>query len=420
MHIRLSLPGLITAAFAVGLVLTAPVLARAGFEDGAAAYQQGDYAKALREWTPLAEQGNQRAQYNIGYMLFNGIGVAKEPDKAARWFGMAAAQGDAAAQMSLGVMYGTGQGVPQDYTQAYIWLTLAAARLPYGDDRDQAIKNRDIVSSKMTRPQITEALGQALNWTPARDGAAATQTATAGMPLVTPAASAPAPATGASNSPGAAPGAQIADANGSGVAASKPDSDADAEAAAQAKAAEAEAAAEAATRVAQAKAAARAQAAAKAAAAARAEAAAEAKAAARAKAAEDAKQAADAQAAQAADAPPAPAAPVAPPAPADPAAPAAADTQTAALTAGTGYLVQLAALRSMDAARTEWARLKQRYGALLGGMEPVLQPVDLGAKGTFVRVHVGPFADPAEAGEVCRALRSQAQDCVVVPSKGRV
>jgi len=31
---------------------------RAGYEEGAAAYQRGDYATALKEWRPLAEQGN--------------------------------------------------------------------------------------------------------------------------------------------------------------------------------------------------------------------------------------------------------------------------------------------------------------------------------------------------------------------------
>jgi hypothetical protein len=28
----------------------------------------GDYATALREWTPLAKQGNADAQYNGGWM----------------------------------------------------------------------------------------------------------------------------------------------------------------------------------------------------------------------------------------------------------------------------------------------------------------------------------------------------------------
>ena len=38
----------------------------ADYKKGYAAYFSGDYATALREWTPLAKQGNAVAQYNLG------------------------------------------------------------------------------------------------------------------------------------------------------------------------------------------------------------------------------------------------------------------------------------------------------------------------------------------------------------------
>ena len=38
----------------------------ADFQKGYTAYQTGDYATALREWRPLAEQGNANAQYKLG------------------------------------------------------------------------------------------------------------------------------------------------------------------------------------------------------------------------------------------------------------------------------------------------------------------------------------------------------------------
>ena len=65
----------------------------ADYQKGATAYQSGDFATALREWTPLAEQGNVGAQY------------------------------------LLGVMYRKGLGVPQDYKTAVKWNTLAGTRL---------------------------------------------------------------------------------------------------------------------------------------------------------------------------------------------------------------------------------------------------------------------------------------------------
>ena len=38
------------------------------FQKGASAFERGDYATALREWRPLAEQGNASAQAMLGYL----------------------------------------------------------------------------------------------------------------------------------------------------------------------------------------------------------------------------------------------------------------------------------------------------------------------------------------------------------------
>ena len=40
----------------------------ADFQKGTDAYKSGDYANALREWRPLAEQGVSRAQSSLGFM----------------------------------------------------------------------------------------------------------------------------------------------------------------------------------------------------------------------------------------------------------------------------------------------------------------------------------------------------------------
>ncbi len=40
--------------------------ARADFDAGWQAYQRGDFAAAMAEWQPLAEQGHALAQYNMG------------------------------------------------------------------------------------------------------------------------------------------------------------------------------------------------------------------------------------------------------------------------------------------------------------------------------------------------------------------
>ena len=101
----------------------------AGLEEGFAAYQQGDYATALREFRPLAVQGDavaQFAQFVLGVMYDNGQGVAQDYQEAAKWYRLAAAQGNAFAQSNLGMMYDRGQGVAQDYQDALKWYRLAA------------------------------------------------------------------------------------------------------------------------------------------------------------------------------------------------------------------------------------------------------------------------------------------------------
>ena len=40
--------------------------ASADYQKGVTAYQSGDFATALREWTPLAEQGDALAQFSLG------------------------------------------------------------------------------------------------------------------------------------------------------------------------------------------------------------------------------------------------------------------------------------------------------------------------------------------------------------------
>ena len=107
------------------MTLSAPVAAQ-DFQKGVAAYNAGDYATALQEWTPLAEAGDTNAQFNLGVMYENGRGVPQDYKEAMKWYTLAAEQGDADAQYNLGIMYDNGQGVPQDYKEAVKWYRLAA------------------------------------------------------------------------------------------------------------------------------------------------------------------------------------------------------------------------------------------------------------------------------------------------------
>jgi TPR repeat protein len=86
----------------------------ADYQKGLTAYESGDYATALREWTPLAKQGNADAQFDLGVMYELGQGVPQDGKTAVKWYRLAAEQGLADAQFNLGVMYAEGRGVPQD------------------------------------------------------------------------------------------------------------------------------------------------------------------------------------------------------------------------------------------------------------------------------------------------------------------
>lgn len=89
------------------------------------AYYRGDYATALKEWRPLAERGNGKAQLNIGFLYHMGQGVPKDYIQAMQWYRKAAAQGYSLAQVYIGSLYAHGQGVPQDYAQAAQWYRKA-------------------------------------------------------------------------------------------------------------------------------------------------------------------------------------------------------------------------------------------------------------------------------------------------------
>jgi uncharacterized protein len=80
--------------FSLALTLGAPPAIAQDFDAGMGAYQAGDYATALREWRPLAEQGNAMAQFNLGVMYDDGEGVAEDDVTALMWVNLAAAQGD--------------------------------------------------------------------------------------------------------------------------------------------------------------------------------------------------------------------------------------------------------------------------------------------------------------------------------------
>ncbi len=146
------------------VLLAAPAYAQDP-KKGIEAYERGDYAAALREIRPLAEQGDATAQFNLGLMYSLGQGVPQDSAAAVEWYRLAAGQGYADAQNNFSVMFANGQGVLQDFVQAHMWLSLAAAQ-----GHAFAIEGRDLVANLMTPAQIADARRRAREWLEAHPG----------------------------------------------------------------------------------------------------------------------------------------------------------------------------------------------------------------------------------------------------------
>ena len=134
---------------------------RARHRAGEEAYKRGDYAMALKEFRPLAQEGDADAQFNLGLMYSEGYGVSQDYKEAAQWFRLAAKQGHPDAQLNLGILYAEGAGVPQNYVLAHKWFNLAAVE---GDKKSEKARNR--VEELMTPAQLAEAQRLAREWMP--------------------------------------------------------------------------------------------------------------------------------------------------------------------------------------------------------------------------------------------------------------
>ena len=97
--------------FIFPLCLLATSSAWGDYQDGRKAYNRGDYATALKELRPLAEQSHAEAQYLVGYMYYKGQGVDQDGTEAVKWLRKAAEQGNVKAQLRLGMMFRLGLGV---------------------------------------------------------------------------------------------------------------------------------------------------------------------------------------------------------------------------------------------------------------------------------------------------------------------
>jgi len=60
------------------------------FQDATDAYKRKDYKTAYKLILPLAKQGDEVAQFNLGVMYDNGEGVPQDYKEAVRWYRLSA------------------------------------------------------------------------------------------------------------------------------------------------------------------------------------------------------------------------------------------------------------------------------------------------------------------------------------------
>jgi cell division protein FtsN len=85
----------------------------------------------------------------------------------------------------------------------------------------------------------------------------------------------------------------------------------------------------------------------------------------------------------------------------------------AAPASGGGYSVQVSSQRSEADAQAAFHSLQAKFPNQLGGREAVVRRADLGAKGTYYRALVGPFASAEEAAGMCSSLKAAGGNCLV-------
>lgn len=209
---------------AVVSILLMTTGAAAGIREGADAYGRGDYATALKEWLPAAEQGDANALFNLGQLYRLGQGVPKDVLKAEeyyrraaekghigaqgnlgtlyyfavpnaprvedalKWWQRAAVKGDARSQYMLGVVFFNGKEMPRDSVRAYAWMRLAAAA-----GLAEAVAAEKVLISNLSVSEL--AAGAALSQTLlAGDGSPPPVKAAASSPTPAPPSTAPAAA----------------------------------------------------------------------------------------------------------------------------------------------------------------------------------------------------------------------------------
>ena len=91
------------------------------------AYLKKDYSRAFSLYKTEAESGDEKAQYNIGYMYSQGLGIDKDFKRALEYTELSAKQSYPPALWNMSVYYAQGEVVPINPEISYRYLEKAAS-----------------------------------------------------------------------------------------------------------------------------------------------------------------------------------------------------------------------------------------------------------------------------------------------------
>jgi len=93
-----------------------------------AEFKMANYAAARVIWEALAQRGNVEANFNLGILHEDGLGVPQNIQMAIAHYEKAATVGSSKAQYRLGLLYSVSAKLPKNDVKADKWFAAAAAQ----------------------------------------------------------------------------------------------------------------------------------------------------------------------------------------------------------------------------------------------------------------------------------------------------
>ncbi|MGC8502261.1 tetratricopeptide repeat protein [Desulfurella sp.] len=108
------------------LILANLANANTTLQDGLSAYNSKNYKQAYDIFYKLSQQGDSQAQYILGSMYLDGLGVKQDYKQAYEFFSESALRNNSFGEYGLGYLYKHGLGVKKDLSKTVYWWEKSA------------------------------------------------------------------------------------------------------------------------------------------------------------------------------------------------------------------------------------------------------------------------------------------------------